>query len=419
MSRRPRLPKRRNRSLPGKPLRRSRKRPRPNRCRRRRRKVRCSIWKALKANSNAVVLGGRVLPASRDDRFRNRPPPYPVEAEVRGEHGAVTLLIHVSESGVASAIDVLESSGYEILDQAAVAAVRKWHFHPAHERRTADPLRHAIPFYFRDPIEEVISWCESIGSRPEAAIKGETSLGDGTRVSKADRRIEAIGAVDEANATIGVCGIHTRNRTVEDAMLARIQNDLFDVGADLCVPGTDGDRLARHRQPPWRAWKPRSGRMNADPAAADELHPARRHRRRRVRPSGPRRRPTRGTDGCRHRSRQSDCPAISQSAVGPSLCSCPRAQRKCRYRRALGPGCEPVVQPPPLTAARARFRILSGYWKIVRAAAFASYAGGRHHCLRARTARSSRWIGAGWRNRRRRRSCFARASSSRLISMAS
>jgi cob(I)alamin adenosyltransferase len=72
---------------------------------------------------------------------------------------------------------------------------------------------------------------------------GETSLGEGTRVSKADRRIEALGAVDEANASIGVLRIHTRGRVAEDAMLGRIQNDLFDVGADLCVPGTGGDRL--------------------------------------------------------------------------------------------------------------------------------------------------------------------------------
>jgi cob(I)alamin adenosyltransferase len=72
---------------------------------------------------------------------------------------------------------------------------------------------------------------------------GETSLGDGSRVSKSDRRIEALGAVDEANASIGVVRLHTRSRPVEDAMLARMQNDLFDVGADLCVPGSGLDRL--------------------------------------------------------------------------------------------------------------------------------------------------------------------------------
>ena len=61
--------------------------------------------------------------------------------------------------------------------------------------------------------------------------KSETSLGDNSRVSKASPRIAAIGAVDEANASIGVLRLHTRARTIEDAMLARIQNDLFDVGA--------------------------------------------------------------------------------------------------------------------------------------------------------------------------------------------
>jgi cob(I)alamin adenosyltransferase len=72
---------------------------------------------------------------------------------------------------------------------------------------------------------------------------GETSLGDGSRISKADPRIEAIGAVDEANASIGVMRLHTQRHAREDALLARIQNDLFDVGADLCVPGGGSDRL--------------------------------------------------------------------------------------------------------------------------------------------------------------------------------
>jgi len=72
---------------------------------------------------------------------------------------------------------------------------------------------------------------------------GQTSLGDGSRVSKAAPRIAAIGAVAEANASIGVLRIHTKGRPPEDAMLARVQNDLFDVGADLCVPGQGGDRL--------------------------------------------------------------------------------------------------------------------------------------------------------------------------------
>ena len=73
--------------------------------------------------------------------------------------------------------------------------------------------------------------------------KGETSLGDGTRVRKDDPRIVAIGEVDEANATIGLLRRVTRDAQNVTAMLARIQNDLFDLGADLCVPGQADDRL--------------------------------------------------------------------------------------------------------------------------------------------------------------------------------
>jgi cob(I)alamin adenosyltransferase len=66
--------------------------------------------------------------------------------------------------------------------------------------------------------------------------KGETALGDGTRLPKHALRIAAYGTVDEANAVIGIVRLHTTGWL--DAMLARIQNDLFDLGADLCVPET-------------------------------------------------------------------------------------------------------------------------------------------------------------------------------------
>ncbi len=68
--------------------------------------------------------------------------------------------------------------------------------------------------------------------------KGETALGSGERVSKADVRIEAYGTVDEANTVIGLVRLHTKHvkLTQLDDMLARIQNELFDLGADLCVP---------------------------------------------------------------------------------------------------------------------------------------------------------------------------------------
>jgi cob(I)alamin adenosyltransferase len=64
--------------------------------------------------------------------------------------------------------------------------------------------------------------------------KGETSLGDGTRVAKHSLRVEAYGTVDEANACIGLARQHAEGEI--DTMLGRIQNDLFDMGADLCTP---------------------------------------------------------------------------------------------------------------------------------------------------------------------------------------
>lgn len=63
---------------------------------------------------------------------------------------------------------------------------------------------------------------------------GETSLGDGTRVPKSSARINALGEVDEANAVIGLARLDADGPA--DAILARIQNDLFDLGADLCTP---------------------------------------------------------------------------------------------------------------------------------------------------------------------------------------
>jgi len=64
--------------------------------------------------------------------------------------------------------------------------------------------------------------------------RGRTSLGDGTRVAKSDLRVEAYGTVDELNAALGVVRLHADGTL--DARLSRIQNDLFDLGADLCRP---------------------------------------------------------------------------------------------------------------------------------------------------------------------------------------
>ncbi|NVJ97769.1 MAG: cob(I)yrinic acid a,c-diamide adenosyltransferase [Alphaproteobacteria bacterium] len=67
--------------------------------------------------------------------------------------------------------------------------------------------------------------------------KGETSLTGGMRVSKDDARVEAYGTVDEANAVVGLARLTTGGSA--DEMLARIQNELFDLGADLSTPGED------------------------------------------------------------------------------------------------------------------------------------------------------------------------------------
>lgn len=72
--------------------------------------------------------------------------------------------------------------------------------------------------------------------------KGTTSLGTGKRVPKHDPRVAAYGTVDEANAAIGIARLQTQGELAE--MLARIQNDLFDLGADLCRPQSEGEENA-------------------------------------------------------------------------------------------------------------------------------------------------------------------------------
>ena len=67
---------------------------------------------------------------------------------------------------------------------------------------------------------------------------GDTGLVDGSRVSKADLRIAAIGDVDEANSVIGIALLHVSD-DAHRQMLRRIQNELFDLGADLATPGED------------------------------------------------------------------------------------------------------------------------------------------------------------------------------------
>ncbi|WP_118135739.1 cob(I)yrinic acid a,c-diamide adenosyltransferase [Oceanicella sp. SM1341] len=77
---------------------------------------------------------------------------------------------------------------------------------------------------------------------------GDTALGNGTRVAKNAARVEAYGTVDETNATLGLARLHAEGEM--DAALARIQNDLFDLGADLCRPDMAADASAEY--PPLR-----------------------------------------------------------------------------------------------------------------------------------------------------------------------
>jgi cob(I)alamin adenosyltransferase len=101
---------------------------------------------------------------------------------------------------------------------------------------------------------------------------GETSLGDGARVGKDAPRVEAFGTVDEANAVIGLLRVHAGSDAEADAMLARIQNDLFDIGADLCVPGSDGEpSVGRERL---RLTAAATARLEAEVAVMNAALPA-------------------------------------------------------------------------------------------------------------------------------------------------
>ena len=103
---------------------------------------------------------------------------------------------------------------------------------------------------------------------------GTTGLGSGERRLKSDLRVEAYGTVDEANAAIGLARLHTATSHPElDAMLGRIQNDLFDLGADLSVPDTGKKKLDYE---PLRIIAAQTARVEADIDALNkELKPLR------------------------------------------------------------------------------------------------------------------------------------------------
>ncbi len=89
---------------------------------------------------------------------------------------------------------------------------------------------------------------------------GDTALGNGARVPKADPRVEAYGTVDEANATFGLARMHATGDLAD--RIARIQNDLFDLGADLCNPDIGRDAEAAH--PPLRMVPSQTARLEAE-----------------------------------------------------------------------------------------------------------------------------------------------------------
>ncbi len=95
------------------------------------------------SETNALVSGAAVVPARIDAHWHNKEPVYPVSAARRGEHGTVTLLVHVGPDGSVIGIDVAESSGFLLLDRAARSAVETWRFLPA--VRNGEPVASDMP----------------------------------------------------------------------------------------------------------------------------------------------------------------------------------------------------------------------------------------------------------------------------------
>ena len=89
---------------------------------------------------------------------------------------------------------------------------------------------------------------------------GETALGNGARVAKHSMRVTAYGTVDEVNATVGLARLQSSGEM--DTQLSRIQNDLFDIGADLCRPDMEKDAEAEY--PPLRVTEDQVSRLEAE-----------------------------------------------------------------------------------------------------------------------------------------------------------
>ncbi len=101
-------------------------------------------------------------------------------------------------------------------------------------------------------------WSHSIKIYTKTGDSGETGLSDGSRVAKHSLRVAAMGAVDECNSAIGIARLDAEDEM--DAMLGRIQNDLFDLGADLSMPeeARKSEGALRIKVPRSKGW---SGRL--------------------------------------------------------------------------------------------------------------------------------------------------------------
>ncbi|HSZ94152.1 MAG TPA: energy transducer TonB [Acetobacteraceae bacterium] len=100
------------------------------------------------SETNAIVTGPNVIPASVDAKYHNQEPDYPSDAVRHAEEGAVTLLIHVSAEGLAREVDIEQSSGFMSLDNAARGAVMGWHFLPAVRNGQAIPFEMQLRVVF-------------------------------------------------------------------------------------------------------------------------------------------------------------------------------------------------------------------------------------------------------------------------------
>ncbi len=177
---------------------------------------------------------------------------------------------------------------------------------------------------------------------------GTTALGTGERRPKYDLRFDAYGTIDETNAAIGIARLHLAAEPEVDAILARVQNDLFDLGADLAVPAGEGKARARCASPTRRSSAskrrstssmPSSQPLNSfvlpggTPAAA-HLHLARTVCRRAERPWWSWRERERATSARRDPLSQ---PALRSSLRRRALRQRPRRRRRdsgCRARTA-------------------------------------------------------------------------------------